>query len=368
MKLIDTLNEALGVPTSIIDTANEIYDRFDLNNINYKLLYNIGDSISINNSYPKVIKGDFKIGDEIYTRVMYSFLVSPHPNTDEVVLGSIAVESNIEVVGVGKVQNNQDETIKILFSFLCPGDDGTPNISDKAIKEGIKKFFMMNKEKLISNLTHELKHVYDGTKKRSENITDLSKYVVHKNFIGWNVTPISDFCYSLYFMSVTETLVRPSELASLIQTKNITKKDFLTFLKDSDTYKELSKIKNMTYDDFYNDLFNYINEIKGYYRGNEYKVNNKSDKEIVDMFLTDIRKLLQNEMIGYIYRNIIGNKTNDTLSLFSDINQIIFLNKVSEKIMKYKNNKDFYSNEINYNAKKADFVIRKLAKLYAITK
>ena len=210
--------------------------------------------------------------------------------------------------------------------------------------------------------------MYDGTKKRSENITDLSKYVVHKNFIGWNVTPISDFCYSLYFMSVTETLVRPSELASLIQTKNITKKDFLTFLKDSDTYKELSKIKNMTYDDFYNDLFNYINEIKGFYRGNEYKVNNKSDKEIVDMFLTDIRKLLQNEMIGYIYRNIIGNKTNDTLSLFSDINQIIFLNKVSEKIMKYKNNKDFYSNEINYNAKKADFVIRKLAKLYAITK
>jgi hypothetical protein len=124
----------------------------------------------------------------------------------------------------------------------------------------------------------------------------------------------------------------------------------------------------MTYDDFYNDLFNYINEIKGYYRGNVYKVNNKSDKEIVDMFLTDIRKLLQNEMIGYIYRNIIGNKTNDTLSLFSDINQIIFLNKVSEKIMKYKNNKDLYSNEINNNAKKADFVIIKLAKLYAITK
>jgi hypothetical protein len=370
MKLIDTLNEALGVPSGIVEVASKIYDKIVSGKFTY--IINDDEDISMEGNKPNIIVDTFKIGDEIYNKVMYLIIVKPHPKADEVDLIGMSAQSTITSIGVGKFANKRDDVIRITFNFVCPGDNESPSISDKDIRNNINKIFFVSKSNIISNITHELKHVYDNTKKKTESLPSLSKYNVHKQYIGWGIIPISNFCFSLYFMSVTETLVRPSELAALIQTKGITKQNFLSFLKNNETYSQLNEIKNMTYESFYNDLFNYIDIIKELY-----KIKGKrafeafellSDKEIVDIFLTNIREKLQNEMIEFMSKRILQGMPVELAKMFNRREELMFLKKAASKVFKYENNKDFYSAEINYNAKKADFVIRKLAKLYSMAK
>jgi hypothetical protein len=158
-------------------------------------------------------------------------------------------------------------------------------------------------------------------------------------------------------------------LAALIQTNGITKQNFLSFLKNNETYSQLNEIKNMTYESFYNDLFNYVDNIKEFYNIEDKRAFALfSDKEIVDMFLTNIRERLQSEMIEFMSERILQGMPIELAKMFNRREELMFLKKAASKVFKYENNKDFYSAEINYNAKKADFVIRKLAKLYSMAK
>lgn len=367
MKLIDTLNEALGVPSGIVEVASEIYDKIVSGKFTY--IINDDEDLSIEGNNPNVIVDTFKIGDEIYNKVMYHIIVKPHPKADEVDLTGMSAETTITSIGVGKFVNEQDDVIRIIFNFVCPGDGESPSMSDKDIRNNIKKFFLKGKSNMISQITHELKHVYDHSKKKTENLPSLSKYQVYKQYIGWGIKPMSNFCFSLYFMSIAETLVRPSELAALIQTNGITKQNFLSFLKNNETYSQLNEIKNMTYESFYNDLFNYIDNIKEFYNIKDKRAFALfSDKEIVDMFLTNIRERLQSEMIEFMSERILQGMPIELAKMFNRREELMFLKKAASKVFKYENNKDFYSAEINYNAKKADFVIRKLAKLYSMAK
>jgi hypothetical protein len=58
----------------------------------------------------------------------------------------------------------------------------------------------------------------------------------------------------LYYISGIENLVRPTEVASLMRSKGITKSNFMEFLKNNRVFTELVEIKNFTFNDFISKL------------------------------------------------------------------------------------------------------------------
>lgn len=364
MKLIDTLNEALGVPLGIIETANEIYNKI----LSGKFNYIITDERDEEMDTPNVIKDTFKIGDEVYKEIVYNILVEPHPEADKIVLGGLSIKSSFRMDGVKAIKNKSD-VLTLMFNFYCPGDDGEPTISDKDIRDGIKKYFTNKKHFMVSKITHELKHGYDNTKGKYDNLLAVAKYQNSSIYVNFPITPIAKFCFSIYFVSLAETLVRPSEIAALIESKRITKKDFLSFLKSDETYIHLNKIKNMTYKKFYWDLYNYIDDIEYYLNMKGYEDIEQMDmSEVVDLFLTDIRENLQKNTMSMMISMVFGNLSPLQVMMTKSQEPMKFMLKVQKNIFKYKNNEDFFSKEIEYNAKEADVVIKKLAKLYAMAK
>ena len=363
MKLIDTLNEALGVPANIVESSKYIYEKLLNSKIEYTLITDNDFDYDTDKNQISFV-GDIKIGDELYSKVIFYLKVRPHEKAKFVEIVGLSLVGDIKKVR-NKLINVKSDVITITIDFVCPGkmdgNDIEPTISDKNIKEGIKKILINDKDKVISSFSHELKHKYDNDKKQNIDVLELSSYAIKKELIGMPVKPMHNFSFYLYFISVTETLVRPSELSALIQTKQITKQNFLNFIKDNDTYKTLNDIKNFKYEDFYRDLFNYIEYIKPMIPRE--KIVNKSDEEIVDIFLTGVREFLQNQTSARI-----SGYLSDAFSQFSEMigfsigNPVV--KKLKNKIFKYNNNEDFYRSEILYMNKAADFSIRKIAKIY----
>jgi hypothetical protein len=376
IKLTDILkeiatNEALGVPTNILDTAKQVYD--DILASNFKFIEGSQDDINSNSKGYTQISGDYKIGEDTYDTIKYFILVEFDPEAEDIVLQSMSVQSSFETrrgkkdVEIKAITNDE---ISLIFDFICPDTFDTQQTN-----EAIKQFLIDNKSEITASITHELKHVFDRSKKKDVNLPQLAKYQTVVKFIGDRIRPIHDFCFALYYMSVIETLVRPSEVASLIQSGEITKKEFLNFLKSNETYKMLNNIKNRSYEKLRHDLLGYMDYILDVLDDEPEAIKGKTDEEIVDIFLTRIRKFLQTGSINFIENIIFGTSlpNNIPLKLLQMIGigseaEFDFLKKTAKSILKTDDNRSFYRTEIRNNARKADIIMRKLAKLYDIAK
>jgi hypothetical protein len=369
MKLVNTLNEALGVPKGIIETAKEIFDIIIKSKFNISIANDIDDNVSERN----IKFSSFIIGNDIFDKLEYVILVIPNPKADKVIGTGMSLEGRYEKTNDYKVTSINDGTIRLRINFVCPGEvdsdgEANPIISLNNIITGVKNELLSDKNKTIASISHELKHLYDSVKKPKEDLIGMSRYNIVRNYMGINVEPISWFCYSIYFMSVAESLVRPTEVSALINLGNITKQNYLSFLRNNEVYEILNRIKGITYESFYNDLFNYIDEIRGFWNNDSDMIKGFSDEKVVDLFLTNVRLSLQHNTVDYISKMLIGSMPPELAGFFGRLGDVNYIKKASKKIMKYDDNKSFYSVEINHNAKKADFVIRKLAKLYSIAK
>jgi hypothetical protein len=179
--------------------------------------------------------------------------------------------------------------------------------------------------------------------------------------------PLRKFSFVLYYTHVIENLVRPTELASAIESNEITKQNFIEFIKNQKTYQYLTYGKNLTLESLKEKLITKIPEIEKLFDIADVEYDGINDKEKVE------------KLLNLYFVNMTNNKIEMfTDGLSDDIFEKVFgfsgdkfasAEKYQNQFRKYVNTpEDYFKKEISEINKTSDKVLRKLLKLYALAK
>ena len=197
------LNEALGVPEGILESAERLYKMC------FSRISKITDPIlngSDEEDYKFIIRSNFKISDYTFTKINLTINFVETDQVDTVELYSMGInhrsQFNDRLLKLITIMSPNEVSISIQFALT-----DTAKISD------VIELCKRSKDIMTASLSHELKHAYDHYKKPTQSITQISKYQGLQK-TGFQIKPISLFLYYLYFVHGVENLVRPTELSS----------------------------------------------------------------------------------------------------------------------------------------------------------
>lgn len=340
--------EALGVPQNITNVAVKIYN-------------DIMDYIPKNadfgelNGFEAEIKGDYEFAGLTFKKVNFDLEIRQH---DELELVGMATADNAKLQDDFSLKSKQSKKFNILFRYVGPETTTGSDIIQDMVDDKLE---------YIGSIAHELKHKYDYFKKPVQSLSKRVKYEVGSGRGFGSVRAINEFIHFLYYGHVIESLVRPTEIAAIIEAGNITKKDFYKFLTDTRTYQRLNQLKNFTYEKFYNDIKNEIDEVKDLFDHNNISYENKTDDEIVEEALRLLYLNLKDWKAEKMHNRLVSGFHEMFLG-FSGEKDIFFSNYL-KTISKFEDNyKKFFEYEIklfNYVGAK---MIKKIAKLYDLAR
>lgn len=364
--LTEILDEILGVPEGLVETAKEIYE---------EVIKQIRENGSIPlKSRPTITftvrnMNGFNVSDYKFTTVNVEVEVIDNPY-------------GIEFKGMG---------FKFIPSLNAPYKNFTKkstNIVDLAITlsgflsslswEDIADYLDGNKKvKLMSSFAHELKHAYDAFKKPEQSASSTIKYRTTTELMQ-PLPGLREFMFYLYFTTLTENLVRASEVAAYLKYKGTTKEDFLKTLEETEVYSISKLAQSFTYDKMIQDIINDPNSIpsiKKFYKTQfQTNLDDLSDEDIANEFLKMHFSQMKKRMVDLYKMNV--NKLGPLDMMFSqwgyksnevDQEKENAIKEFEKTINKYSDEdyEKFYRREIaqiNFNAGK---ILRKVAKLYA---
>jgi hypothetical protein len=349
MKIKKPLVERLGVPEGILDIAEEIYP---------EILLSIGnnDTVGMLENSSMYVKGNFNINDFNFNRILFNY--------------NIVEDDDLEIIGMSQSTNYK---LTDKYKLKTVPTDGMVELKiiisgPKSIKGlNIKELFEENKKTVISSLSHELKHAYDDYKDSLGDVQLRSNYDVYtKERFG--IKPMDSFLTRLYFTSSIESLVRPTEVASLLKMGDITKKEFYDFIKNDRTYKLLTELSKFNIEDWRNEIKEYIPEIIKFFESLEVEgVGVLDEEEIVDEFLRVCYVIIKNWKAKQTY-NIFVNREIEHLIGFMPEKEQMF-RKHLNKINRFGNDyKKYYEYEAKTIRHVADNLRKKIAKLFDMAK
>lgn len=351
------LSERLGVPDFILDSASTLYDLIS----NYlKTLTEKKERYIIEKNIELPI-GDI-IVDEVEIKINIEEFEQYEGEPDIASMG-VANRFRFDDKILMKVQF-KDDKLELNINFIT-SVNWTPN--------DLYKSFIDNKIHHESILAHELKHKYDKQKKQVDLVGRDAEYQTFSSSgINFGIPVLNDFMMYSYFIQQAENLVRPTEVASRMRQKNITKDKFREFIENDLVFKELIKIKNFTYE----------------YLIQSMKEQIKKVENVLDYIGIDYEEMSEEEMISKVlelfYINLVNAKleffdkmiTNKSDKMFSELAQLLGIQSGNQKkqevkrkffnhVIKYKNREiEFFVDEcekFNYIATK---MIKKIGKLY----
>jgi len=170
----------------------------------------------------------------------------------------------------------------------------------------------------------------------------------------------------MYFVTVTENLVRPSELASIIDVEQVSRKDFLNFLTSNYTYKMLKEINYFSVEKFKKDLLEYLPMIEEILEELNVPTNISDDEKInkfLDIFLITVKNAKASELSGMLISNFMEAVTGKIHP-----NKEKYFTQFIKKLNKFKNGQQFLEYQEKYFKFVTTKVMKKLSKLYAMTK
>lgn len=349
-RIKELLQEALGVPSGIIESAKNIYKN---------LIDQMSDSDMDDTEleYKFEIDDEIKISDVTFNGIDITFKCEPHEDATEPLIAgySLATRGNIEPEGTIMKYHIPDR-LRIFILVMVPEEF---NFGD------IYNVFKEKPTEIIKSLTHELKHAYDHVKKPFEKPGELSKYKIYSEFrVG--IPPINEFLYFMYFTTLTENLVRPSEIASIMDARGITQREFLSFLSSNETFNMYKKINSFNVEEFKKKLEEYLPEIDDIFQNLDEPTDLPSDKKIdrfLDIFLITLQNVKGRELREMLQVSFLEKFTN-----ILHPNREKYFDDFLRKIQRFKNGKQFF----DYQEKKFKFVsskmLSKIYKLYAMTK
>ena len=364
------ITEALGVPDSILDGAEEIYDLIaqNLKSITTKdEKYEFSNEVDIELGDRKKIKiGDFELVVNIEE---YPTQIKGNP-----VIISMGMGQTFRFdrkVMMKRIQKSETAEIEITFGV---GENWEPS--------DLYDVYVEDKSEHLGSIAHELKHKYDKQAKEFDLIGRDAEYRATHNYGSFGI-PIIDgtFMRYLYYTTIAENLVRPTEVASQLKSDNITKSQFKDFLSNNRVYRELLEIKNFTFEKLIEGLRNDMDKVD--------KVLIHIDEDPSE--LTEEQKI--SRILEIVYINLVNTKMSTFIGMTSNSRDELrslfrglmgsslvddeeeekkmdkLKNKFANHISKYKGNTtQFFKDEIenfNYIATK---MLKKISKLYAMAK
>jgi hypothetical protein len=363
---LNVINEALGVPLQILDVAEDIYDIVvnDLKTITTK-----------QDEYDFEHEIDFTLGDK-----------------KKIKIDNIEIKVNVEnllsdgqkpvLISMGMSQSfhfNRDIKMKVTIPSSTAELEITFAVGDEWEPNELYEVFVKDRASNLSSIAHEIKHKYDKQSKRIDLIGRDVTYQTIQTYGKFGIPAIDDhFMRYLYYVDTTENLVRAVEIASEIKSQNITKSKFYDFLKNQRVYKELTEIKNYTFDDLIRGMVQEMGRVDRLLEHVDVDYENMSEsdkiKKVLEIVFNHLANLKMNLFIDYT--------TNDQERMESQIKQMLGLDidptsgeigDVRKKFLKYVGKyKDdptqFFKTEIenlNYEANK---MLKKISKLYDLAK
>lgn len=243
----EIIKEAVGVPQGIHDAAVNAYER-----LVHKLGGIEGQSLKNQDAeFDVTIRGNFNISDMELKTIKFQLKLFAKKTYKNIDLVALRLDTISKLNKDFKLEILKQKTVKIDLIIQIPNDEDLGNIQD---------YFINNKFEVIEGLVHELKHSYDFYK---DNLQSPQKIATYQTFLELNtgIKPIDDFLHYCYYISLAENLVRPTELVSAIKNNQISQKDFVNFLTNNQTYKELKEIQEFSFQNMVKELSNYPKEI-----------------------------------------------------------------------------------------------------------
>lgn len=363
VKFKDFVVEALGVPTGIIPLAKELYE-YIIQNIE------TDDNLKELAERKIVLEGNFNINDMSVKKIEISFKFQTVED-DEGVLELLGMSSYFDnTIGVTKRMTKpyamiglKDE-VKISVNFAA---------SDDILGDDIKHLFIVDKNYLIPVLAHELKHFYDKFKKKRQPVPVWSEYSVVSKVNFGSIKPLNDFLFLSYYLHEFENMVRPTELAAMIDVEQITPDKFKKFFMNTEIYRLLKMGQEFSLKNLRKELNNYILQILGtlveigYEPIHLYFMKNQDngDDEIVELILKEFYEHMLTWR-GSFLKMILFDGEPHPLRFIGKKDQ--YLDDYYQKIVKFGPDYDkFYEKEEKFLQSEATRMIKKLSGLYAFT-
>lgn len=345
------LREALGVPDNISEVSEKAFQRI------YGWVKKLTEDDFVGGQGANVsFRVDFRIADYQFSTMKVKLGVDEHPNVIQPEMISMAVRSQSKKTDDFRLEPIKLKTVDIVMVMVVPeGYDF----------EELPEYFQDNKDEIITNLSHEFKHIYDHYKKKFEYPDERAKYQASVG-LGFNFQPLDKFVHDIYFSSANENLVRPSEVATAIKRGEISQSKFLDFLRSNDTYKTLRRIADFNIEDFKKEILSDKKNLNKILRRVKLKPSEMTDEEKIQ----EVFKILYSTLVHNTIRNfqeILKTSILDEILGFQGEKQKVFEKFIRRMIRFDKNPEDF----VKYYAKYFNFIgdrmIRKISKLYAIT-
>jgi hypothetical protein len=263
---------------------------------------------------------------------------------------------------------DESNVAEFSISFIA-GDEWEPH--------QLYEYFSKDRDFQVSVLAHELKHKYDKQANLIGLIGPDAEYHALRSVPKFGIDVIDNkFMYYLYYTQLAEDLVRTTEVASRIKSKNISQSEFIDFLRKNETFQTLVEIKNFTLEKFINGIMKEMPKVDEIIRmfGDDPNVMDTTDK------VREILNLVQINLINQkidTFNEFVGGPTTNIMNMFRMFGGNV--PKEYEEVEKVKENfynyvtkfegrpLDFFKQEFNRFNTVSNKTIRKLSKLYAMT-
>ena len=376
MKIIITesqlkfINEALGVPDSILTAAEEVFD-IVLNDVK-----SIDEKEDI---YAFSGELDFELGDKKKI-VIDGYELTVNVEELDGYNGNVLIMS----MGMGQSFNfDREVMMKRIEPSTTAEIEITFGVSENWEPHELYDTIMKERVKHLSAIAHELKHKYDKQAKELDLVGRDAEYVATQRMSTFGI-PIIDhkFFRYMYYISIAENLVRTTEVASELKSKNITKSQFKEFLENNNVYKEFIEIKNFTFNSLIEGMKEQMNRVDALLEHIGADPENMSENEKIDEVLHLVYVNLVNLRMG-IFNDMISDKSDEIRNFLKQISGNIpsfmededkekmdnLRNKFLNYLIKFQNDPTgFFEAEcekFNYIATK---MLKKISKLYALAK
>lgn len=342
------MTEALGVPENLYETSIQIYDRFlkwvkKIKKNDFKS--GVGKSFTM--------RGDFRISDYEFTSVKIVLGVEPHKKATQPDIISMINQSESKKTDDLKLKTIKSKTVKLLIIIVVPTNFKYSELYN---------FFYGKRNEMIETLSHELKHAYDHHKKLFDN---PKQRAIYQGIMGLStgVEQIDQFIHDIYYLSVSENLVRPSEIVAAIKNNKISKSKFLEFLKSNETYKNIKRISEFNLENFKKEILKNKKQTNRFLKMLGQNPNEMTDDEKVKSILKAVYFSILNVTFEE-YKKILTHSLFEELMGFTGEKQKIFENFIS-KLSRYENNpEDFFKSYENQFHQVGQQMLRKIYKLY----
>ena len=353
------LREEVGVPSGIADSAQKLYNDIISRLKRKAITGNSNFILTFKNTNGKYSFSDYQDFENIKVEFEFDGYSETDTHIGILILG-LGHNGQSQLDNGFKLTNVDTDNIKLSINLAIP--ESINEVDNKIIIKTLED----NRQMIISSLSHELKHAYDGYKKPTETVKTRAAYSAYSN-TRFSIEEINEFVYYLYFITAIENLVRPSEIYSLMQQGEISQKDFLNFISSNRTYSTLKKINEFSVDKLIESLKQKPEEVDNLLSNVEdYEMPDSIDEKINDLFKV-IYLELQKKTLQRAH-SMLTNNFFEALFGLSD-EKMKFLNSFESEILKFKNNPLKY---FEFQEKKFKFVsekmMKRLSKLYSLAK